>query len=190
MYPHLPKALILAGFSGVGKTTMAQYLLAYDSQFSFSVSACTRRKRPHEVNGKDYYFFAIEDFRQKITQQAFIEWEEVYENNYYGTLKAEVDRIHTAEKIAIFDTDIKGGLKLKSFFKENALAVYIKAPSTDVLLERLKNRNTEQEAEIARRMHKVEETNKLVHFFDDVLVNDSLENSKKQIKQLADFLLS
>lgn len=189
MHTNLPKAIMLAGSSGAGKTTIAQYLLSYNDQFSFSVSACTRPPRPQEVHGQSYYFLSIEDFQQKIQEQAFIEWKEVYEDSYYGTLKAEVERINAANKIAIFDIDVQGGLKLKSFFKENAIAVYIQPPSTEVLLARLRSRNTEQETEISCRMRKVEEERKAAHLFDDILINGSLEESKRKARQLANQLL-
>jgi guanylate kinase len=138
-----PKIIILSGPSGAGKTTIAQHLVQNNACVRFSVSACTRSRRPHEIHGKDDYFLSVHEFKHKVEQGAFIEWEEVYTGNYYGTLKTEIASIWAAEKAAIFDTDVQGGLRLKSYFRENALAVYVKEPSLQGLIDCLTKRKTE-----------------------------------------------
>ena len=141
---HKGKALIFSAPSGSGKTTIVHHLLNNNSNLGFSISACTRDKRGRkEENGKDYHFLTPEDFRAKIENDEFIEWEEVYEGNFYGTLKNEIQRIWDSGKHVIFDVDVKGGLSLKEYFGDDALAVFVRVPSIEVLKERLNDRGTE-----------------------------------------------
>ncbi len=185
--PH--KAIIFSGPSGAGKTTIANHLLKSNANLKFSVSACTRSKRPHEIHGKDYYFLSVHEFKHKIVQDAFIEWKEVYAGSYYGTFKIEVANIWAEEKIAVFDMDVQGGLKLKSYFKENALAVYVKVPSLQLLTERLRKRKTESKEDIALRMDKVANENDLAMQFDVTLFNEDLPTSLAEAQALLDKFL-
>src|SRR5690554_3436052 len=149
------KAVIFSAPSGSGKTTIVKHLLKTNPQLGFSISACTRDKRGREEeNGKDYYFLTPEEFKEKIDQDAFVEWEEVYEGNFYGTLKEEIQRIWDQDKTVIFDVDVKGGLHLKEYFGDNALAIFVKVPSIDELKNRLKDRATESEESLSRRLYK------------------------------------
>ena len=185
--PH--KAIIFAGPSGSGKNTISKHLVENNANTRFSISACTRLRRSHEIHGKDYYFLSIREFKHKIAQNAFIEWEEVYAKSYYGTLKSEVENIWAQEKAAIFDIDVLGGLKLKSYFKETALAVYIKVPSLQLLAERLRKRKTESEEDITRRMSKVTSEVALATKFDVILTNKDLLISFAEAQALLDKFL-
>ncbi len=137
------KCIIFSAPSGAGKTTIVRALLAEMNQLAFSISACSRAPRGTEKNGKDYHFISVEEFQAKILQNDFVEWEEVYSNNYYGTLKSELSRIWDSGKTVVFDVDVIGGLHLKEIFKENALAIFITPPNQDILEDRLRKRNTE-----------------------------------------------
>jgi guanylate kinase len=186
MEKKMHKAIIFSGPSGSGKTTIAKHLLKKNANVGFSVSACTRPKRPHEIHGKDYYFLSVNEFKLKIVQGAFIEWEEVYAGSYYGTFKTEIARIWDAGQIALFDIDVQGGLKLKSYLKENALAVYVGAPSLQILKERLKKRATEPEQTIALRTNKVAQEATLASKFDVILTNETLQKSLAEAQSLLD----
>ena len=149
------KAIIFSAPSGSGKTTLVKHLLANNDNLAFSISACTRDKRGRiEDYGKDYYFLSPEEFKAKIDDDQFIEWEEVYPGNFYGTLKSEIDRIWAEGDHVIFDVDVKGGLSLKNYFMERALAVFVKVPSMDVLKKRLDSRGTESDASLSQRLFK------------------------------------
>src|SRR6187551_2353116 len=140
------KALIFCAPSGSGKTTLVKHLLSTNSDLGFSISASTRDKRGRiEQHGKDYYFLTPEDFKKKIDADEFIEWEEVYEGNFYGTLKSEIERLWKEGKDVIFDVDVKGGLALKKYFGDKALAIFVKVPSLEILKARLNDRGTESE---------------------------------------------
>ena len=185
------KAIIFSAPSGAGKTTIVKSLLANNLPLSFSISACSRQKRENEINGKDYHFLSIEDFKQKINEQAFIEWEEVYENNYYGTLKSEIERIWNDKKHVVFDVDVVGGLNLKKHFGNNALAIFIQPPSMDVLIERLRNRATESEASLNKRINKAKHEMTYSPSFDSIIINDQLEKTIEVAeKKVKDFLNS
>ena len=174
------KAIIFSAPSGAGKTTLVKHLLKMLPSLSFSISACSRAKRENEVDGKDYYFMSKEDFREKIQHGDFLEWEEVYDGNYYGTLKSGIDRIWKEGKHVIFDVDVIGGINLKKYFGANALAIYVEAPSIKVLEDRLRSRKTENEESIAKRIGKAEEEVKYKEKFDSVIVNDDLEKAKAE----------
>jgi guanylate kinase len=174
------KVLIFSAPSGAGKTTLVKHLLAQDLNLAFSVSACSRDKRPNEENAKDYYFMTKEEFREKIAKDEFLEWEEVYDGNYYGTLKAEIDRIWASGKHVIFDVDVVGGMNLKKHFGDKALAIYVEAPSIKVLEDRLRSRKTENEETIKKRIDKAKDEIKYKKYFDLVIVNDDLAKAKEE----------
>ena len=181
------KAIIFSAPSGSGKTTLVRHLLDHNEDILFSVSASTRDRRGRtEQDGKDYYFLSPEEFKKRIDNDEFVEWEEVYEGNFYGTLKSEVNRIWDSGKNVIFDVDVKGGISLKKYFGKNALSVFVKVPSIEVLKERLKDRGTETEESISRRLYKVKFEMSFEDKFDVVLINDDLEESKQKAQQLYD----
>lgn len=182
--------VVFSAPSGSGKTTIVRHLLRKFPQLGFSISACTRDKRGRsEENGKDYYFLTPDEFREKIENHEFVEWEEVYEGAFYGTLKSEVERIWDSGRSVIFDVDVKGGISLKKFYREKALTVFVKVPSVEVLKNRLKNRGTESEDSLSRRLFKVNFELGFQDQFDVVLVNDELESTLlKAEKIVSDFL--
>lgn len=184
---HIGKAFIFSAPSGSGKTTIVKHLLETNPNLGFSISACTRDKRGrNEVNGKDYYFLTPDEFKKKIDQGEFIEWEEVYEGNFYGTLKSEVEKIWNQGKHVIFDVDVKGGINLKNYFKEKALAVFVKVPSLEILESRLYDRNTDSATSISRRLFKAKFEMSFEEEFDAVLINENLEDSLKNAQKLVD----
>ncbi len=172
------KAIIFSAPSGAGKTTLVKHLLGQDLGLAFSVSACSREKRHNEIEGKDYYFLSKETFRKRIATEDFLEWEEVYDGNYYGTLKTEIERIWENGKHVIFDVDVIGGQNLKKYFGVDALAIYVEAPSVNELERRLRMRKTETEETIGKRLGKAKEEMKFKKDFDLVIVNDDLEKAK------------
>ena len=179
------KAIIFSAPSGSGKTTIVKRLVELNSDLEFSISACTRDRRGRqEEDGKDYYFLSPEDFKSKIDNHEFVEWQEVYSGNFYGTLKSEIDRIWASGKNVIFDVDVKGGLNLKQYFKENALAIFVKVPSIEVLEQRLRTRNTESEDIISRRLFKAEFELTFEDQFDKTLLNQHLDESIQTAHQL------
>ncbi len=172
------KAIIFSAPSGSGKTSLVKELMKQVPDLGFSISACTRDKRGrHEVHGRDYYFLSIEEFKQKIDQDAFVEWEEVYAGNFYGTLKEEVLRIWKEGKAVIFDVDVKGGLALKKYFGDQALAIFVKVPSLDVLESRLNDRGTETEESLSRRIYKAKFEMTFEGQFDVTVFNDDFTRS-------------
>jgi guanylate kinase len=179
------KLIIFSAPSGAGKTTIVHHLLnKFSQQLEFSVSACSRPMRNHETHGVDYYFLTIEEFKQKIDNEEFIEWEEVYKDNYYGTLKIEVDRIWKKGKHVIFDVDVVGGLHLKNQFKNKAMAVFVMPPSIQHLEKRLKMRETETPESIARRIGKAENEIKTAELFDKIILNDSLDHAFEEAERI------
>ncbi len=181
------KAIIFSAPSGSGKTTIVKHLLKNNPSLGFSISASTRDRRGRtEQNGKDYYFLTPEDFKRKIDNGEFVEWEEVYEGNFYGTLKSEIERIWSEGRDVIFDVDVKGGLNLKNFFKDKALAVFVKVPSIEVLRERLHDRGTETSESLSRRLFKAKFEMEFANKFDVVLVNENLDKSLVDAQRLYD----
>lgn len=181
------KALIFSAPSGSGKTTIVRHLLANNPDLGFSISASTRDKRGRtESHGKDYYFLTPEEFKKKIDEDAFIEWEEVYEGNFYGTLKSEIERIWSEGKNVIFDVDVQGGLNLKKYFGDRALGVFVKVPSIEMLTERLRDRGTESDESLSRRLFKANFEMSFANKFDVVLVNEELQRSLKEAQSLYD----
>jgi guanylate kinase len=181
------KAIIFSAPSGSGKTTIVRHLLQTNRDLGFSISASTRDKRGRtEENGKDYYFLSPEEFKKKIDSGEFIEWEEVYEGNFYGTLKSEIERIWAEGKNVIFDVDVKGGLNLKKYFGDKALAIFVKVPSVEVLKARLNDRGTESEQSLSRRLFKAQFEMTFQDKFDIVLVNEDLSKSLREAQSLYD----
>lgn len=178
------KCVIFSAPSGAGKTTIVHALLDANIGLEFSVSACSRDPRPNEIDGKDYHFLGIEGFKQQIEANAFVEWEEVYTNNFYGTLRSEIERIWKNGHTVIFDVDVIGGLNLKKSFGEQALAIFVQPPSYEELEQRLRLRSTETEEKIAQRMSKAREELGYASQFDHILVNDHLENAIDSAKEL------
>lgn len=169
------RVVIFSAPSGAGKTTIVKEMLNQEFGLEFSVSACSRPKRENEVDGKDYYFLTVEDFKKKIENDEFLEWEEVYKDQFYGTLRSEVDRIWAKGKDVIFDVDVVGGVNIKNIFEDKALAVFVMPPSLEVLKERLLGRSTEDEASLEKRLLKAEFEMTYADQFDVQIVNDKLD---------------
>ncbi len=184
------KLVIFSAPSGSGKTTIVSHLLNEGLPLAFSVSATSRPPRGNEKHGKEYYFLSPDAFREHINQDAFVEWEEVYQDRYYGTLKSEVNRLWEAHKHVLFDVDVVGGLNLKKQYGDRALAVFVKAPSIAELEKRLRMRSTESEEELQLRLRKAEEEYAYADRFDVVLVNEDLQEAKKTAEALVRNFLS
>lgn len=184
------KVFIFAAPSGAGKTTIVKHLLSQRPDLSFSISATTRSKRgDSEEHGKDYYFLSKADFQQKIKEGAFVEWEEVYTGNYYGTLKEEIRRIWDEGCYPVFDVEVKGAMNLKKYFGDMALAVFVKVPDLETLEKRLRARGTESAESLSQRLCRAEFEMGFEDKFDVTLVNENLEDSFATAKKLVeDFL--
>lgn len=179
------KALIFSAPSGSGKTTIVKRLVADNPDLEFSISASTRDRRGRqEIHGKDYYFLSPQEFKEKIDNDEFVEWQEVYAGNFYGTLKSEIHRIWKEGKSVIFDVDVKGGLNLKEYFGDQALAIFVKVPSMEILEQRLRSRGTESEDSLSRRLFKAKFEMSFEDHFDEVLLNEDLEESCLQAQKL------
>jgi guanylate kinase len=176
------KCIIVSAPSGAGKTTIVHALLTSLPQLAFSVSACSRAPRSNERDGIDYYFIGVEKFKQEISDNSFVEWEEVYTDAYYGTLKSEITKLWAAGKVVIFDVDVVGGLNLKTFFGDNALSVFIAPPSLNALEKRLRNRKTETEDKINQRINKSTIELKRANEFDVIILNDVLSDAIAEAK--------
>ena len=179
-----PRSIVISAPSGAGKSTIVGALLAKFPQLAFSISACSRPPRGQEQNGVHYYFLQPEQFKQKIEEGAFFEWEEVYTGMYYGTLQAELERIWSAGKVVVFDVDVIGGIKIKQKLQDAALSIFIQPPSIAVLEERLRKRQTDSEEKIQLRIAKAAEEMSHSSAFDHVVVNDDLTVTIEQIEQL------
>ena len=184
------KLIIFSAPSGSGKTTIVRHLLrVFHDRLAFSISACTRAPRPHEVNGRDYYFLSPGEFRQKIENGEFAEWEEVYTYNFYGTLRSEIERLWESGRDVVFDVDVKGGLRLKEAFGDRALSVFIKVSEEEEIYRRLNARGTETAESMERRMAKVRYETTFQDQFDVILVNDSLDAALLNAERLvSDFI--
>ena len=179
------KLIVFSAPSGSGKTTIVRHLLGKeDLNLEFSISAATREARGEEVNGKDYYFMSLKDFKTHIKNEDFVEWEEVYRDNFYGTLKSEVERIWALGKNVIFDIDVAGGLRIKHKFPEETLAVFVKPPSVDELKRRLKERSTESDDKINMRIAKASVELATAPQFDVVIKNYDLNIALEEAYQL------
>lgn len=183
------KLVIFSAPSGAGKTTIVHHILSKFKELEFSVSACSRERRKGEVDGVHYYFLSVEEFKKSIAAGEFVEWQEVYHDHFYGTLKSEVKRIWSHGKHVIFDVDVEGGLNLKKEFGDKSLAVFVMPPSVRHLEERLKSRQTETPESIKRRITKAEKELSTSEKFDAVVLNDDLTTAFLQAEKLvADFL--
>ena len=169
------KILIFSAPSGAGKTTIVKRLLKHYSDLEFSISACTRRKRMKEIDGKDYYFLTVNDFKEKIKNNDFIEWEEVYPDHFYGTLKSEVYRIWEKGKHVIFDVDVVGGLNIKKQFGTQALSIFVEPPSIEELKKRLINRSEDSKENIQKRVAKAKQELTYAEQFDIVIINKNID---------------
>ncbi|RAJ97845.1 guanylate kinase [Larkinella arboricola] len=184
------KLIIFSAPSGSGKTTIVRHLLNSNSNLGFSISACTRDRRGRsEQNGKDYYFLTPEEFKDKIDNDEFVEWEEVYVGAFYGTLKSEIQRVWDSGKHVLFDVDVQGGLKLKRYYGDKALAIFVKVPDEETLIQRLRGRGTETEDSLSKRLFKVHFEMSFQDEFDVILVNDDLEDALAKAQKLTDDFL-
>jgi|ERR1035437_8746886 guanylate kinase len=174
------KFIIFSAPSGAGKTTIVKNLLASGLPLEFSISVCSRSPREGEVNGKDYYFLSMDDFKEKIKNNEFIEWEEVYNGNYYGTLRSEIERIWKNGNHVLFDIDVKGGLNLKSKFPKETLSIFVMPPSVEELERRLVGRSTDDAETIHKRVEKSVYELKFADQFDIILVNDNLQEAQNK----------
>lgn len=186
---HMGKVIIFSAPSGAGKTTIVRHLLEKFPQLEFSISATSRAPRGSEQNGIDYHFLTADVFKQKIAANEFVEWEEVYADNYYGTLKSEVQRIWAKGNVILFDVDVKGGLNIKRIYGSDALAVFVMPPSVEVLRQRLQTRSTDSPEAIERRVRKAEEEITYASGFDVVVLNDNLSDAlQKAEKVIGNFI--
>ncbi|MDB4133769.1 guanylate kinase [Flavobacteriaceae bacterium] len=179
------KLIIIAAPSGSGKTTIVKELLSLEElNLGFSISLTTRVKRDNEINGKDYHFVSVSDFKEKIRNNDFIEWEEVYKNIYYGTTKSEIKRLNIEEKNIVFDMDVVGGLNVKTQFPNTSISIFIKPPGLIELKRRLINRKTESQKSIEFRIDKATKELEYSDKYDFVIINDNLELAIKEIKEI------
>ena len=182
--------LLFCGPSGSGKTTIVHYMLAKDSRLRFSVSATTRPKRNNEQDGRDYHFISADEFRKKISGDEFIEWEQVYENGYYGTLHSEVERIISEGKVPVFDLDVVGGMSIKKQFGGNVLSVFVRPPDIDSLKYRLTARATETAEDLRRRLEKAVSEMTYADRFDKVLININKQEACGRAEKLVNEFLN
>ncbi len=180
----MSKLILVAAPSGAGKTTIVNHLLDTFDSLSFSVSAATRKKRKYEIDGVNYYFISPELFREKEKNGEFVEWEEVYDNQFYGTLRSEIERLWAKGKNIIFDIDVKGALNIKKQYPKEALTIFVKPPSKEILINRLINRNTENEESLRKRIARVKEELTFEDKFEKVVVNDKLKDAFKQAEEI------
>ena len=186
------KLIVFSAPSGAGKTSIVKYLVEQDElNLGFSISATSREKRGEEINGEDYYFLSTDEFKSHIKSDSFLEWEEVYRDNFYGTLKSEVKRIWGLGKHVIFDIDVSGGLRIKRKYPENTIAIFVKPPSIDELKIRLKKRKTETENKINMRISKASAEMATADLFDLVIENKILKSAQKEARNIVlDFIKS
>lgn len=180
------KAIVITAPSGAGKTTLVKLLLEERNDLAFSISACTRKKRELEVDGKDYHFLTPDDFKNKLSEDAFVEWEEVYTDMFYGTLKSELKRIWAENKTVIFDIDVKGAVNIKKQLGDQVLTIFIKPPSKEELYFRLKGRGTETEETIKKRYDRSVLELAFEHQFDTVIVNDNLPLAFDELNEVVE----
>jgi len=186
------KIIIITAPSGAGKTSITKHLLkTFPDKLAFSISAATRQKRDHEKDGVDYYFMSVDDFKEKIQHNAFVEWEMVYEGKYYGTLKSEIHRIWKEGKVPLLDIDVQGAVHVKQEHREQSLSIFIDPPSVDELKKRLSGRGTETPESLATRVNKATYELSFKDHFDKVIVNDDLEKAcKEAVDIISDFIAS
>lgn len=183
------KVIIVSAPSGAGKTSIVRHLLEEVPELKFSISATTRHKRDYEEDGKDYYFITPENFKERLANDEFLEWQEVYKDQFYGSLKSEVERIWKNGGTVIFDVDVLGGLNIKKFYGDKALAVFIEPPTIEELVNRLKKRGTETEESLKKRVDKAEYEMSFADQFDKIVLNDDLKTAQQEMIDLVqDFL--
>jgi len=180
----MSKMIIISAPSGAGKTTIVKHLLQRFPQLGFSVSATSRAIREGELNGREYYFMSAEEFRLMIENNKLLEWQEVYPGSYYGTQVSEIERIASNGQFPVFDVDVVGGLNIKKMYGDNALAVFIRPPSFEILESRLRSRATDSEESLQKRLSKVKQELTYEYDFDQVIVNDKLEDTLKYAEML------
>ncbi|MFK5856852.1 MAG: guanylate kinase [Bacteroidota bacterium] len=180
------KLLIFSAPSGSGKTTLVKYLMQHVDNLSFSISATSRKIRGGEIDGKDYYYLSADDFRKKIAINEFVEWEEVYTDKYYGTLKSEVERIRNNGQNVVFDVDVVGGVNIKKLYTNDALAIFVMPPSIEVLKQRLVSRGTDTDSDIKTRIDKSEYELTFSNKFDKIIINDELQKAKMETVELVE----
>ncbi len=171
------KIIIITAPSGAGKTSITKQLMKRFPQLSFSISAATRKPRAHETDGKDYYFMSVEAFQQKIQEDAFVEWEMVYEGNYYGTLKSEMQRIWNNQQVPVLDIDVKGAIHVQDIYPKQTLSIFIEPPSVEELRRRLESRGTETADSLEARVNKASYEISFKHSFQHVILNDDLDRA-------------
>ena len=180
------KIIIITAPSGAGKTSITKHLLkSFPDQLSFSVSAATRQKREYEKDGVDYHFMSVDDFKERIQNNSFVEWEMVYEGKYYGTLKSEIHRIWKNDKTPLLDIDVKGAVHVQQQHPEHSLSLFIEPPSVDELKRRLRGRGTETDESLATRLNKATYELSFKDHFNKVIVNDNLERACKEAEEIA-----
>lgn len=178
------KLIVFTAPSGSGKTTIVRHILSTFPETAFSVSATTRKRRPHEVHGKDYYYLSVETFKLWVENDAFGEWEEVYPGQYYGTLRSEISRLHQMGKHVVFDVDVKGAISIQRNYPVDTLTVFIKVPSMDILEQRLRARGTETEENLQKRLEKARYELTYEDRFDVVLINDDLDTTLREAEDI------
>ena len=183
------KILIITAPSGAGKTSITRYLMKIFPVLEFSISAATRKARENEKEGVDYYFMSLDDFNHKIQQKEFAEWEMVYEGKYYGTLKSELKRIWSRNKVPVLDIDVKGALHIQRQYPENTLSIFVQPPSVEVLKNRLQSRGTETEESLAARVNKASYELSFNDHFDKTILNDNLEKACAEAVKLVTLFL-
>lgn len=184
------KLLIFAAPSGSGKTTIVNHLLSQFKKLSFSISATTRSQRPGEIHGKNYYFLSVEEFKAKIKERDFAEYEEVYKNQFYGTLKSELERIWANGQHIVFDIDVKGAMTLKELYKDQCLTVFVKPPDIQTLVDRLRGRNTEDAESFKKRIQKAKKELSYEGEFDMVLHNNDLATALAEAEDITSRFLN
>ena len=184
------KLIVFAAPSGSGKTTIVRHILNTFPETAFSVSATSRKKREHEVHAKDYYYLSVETFKSWIAMDAFAEWEEVYNSQYYGTLKSEIERLLMCGKHVVFDVDVQGAMSIKKLYPESSLAIFIRVPSMDELERRLRNRGNDDAESLNRRLDKASSELAFESKFDIVLINDQLEVTLKEAEDIVQNFLN
>ncbi|HBE42472.1 MAG TPA: guanylate kinase [Bacteroidales bacterium] len=178
------KLIIISAPSGAGKSTIVNYLMSKDLNLEFSISATTRKPRGDETNGKEYYFISVEEFRKRIAEGDFIEWQEVYKDQLYGTLREEIDRIINKGNNVLFDVDVRGGINLKNLFGNKAMSIFLMPPSENELERRLRLRGTDSPSKIRIRIAKAKEEMKLADMFDHIVINTRLELAEKETYEI------
>lgn len=183
------KLIVISAPSGAGKTTLANFIVSKYPKFKFSVSATTRLPRPNEVNGKDYYFLSKEEFEKLIYEGRLVEYEQLF-GHYYGTLMSEVDNSLQKGQIVVFDIDVKGALSIRNMYPNESILIFIAPPTMEALIERLRNRATENSEQLAQRIERAKMEMSLMKEFDFIIVNDDLEKAKREIDNIVQSFVS